>query len=70
LGEVNFTVLDNGIGIHIPKNGLLEVFGNRPFVNDVQGIKDSVISRDMKLCKDGVKAMFIKDKKIYTIKMK
>jgi hypothetical protein len=70
VGEVNMTVLDNGVAIVIPKDGVLEVFANRPHDNNVKSVHDPVISTDMKLCKEGTRAMFIRNNEIYDIKMK
>jgi len=70
VGDINMTTLDNGVCIMIPENGILEVFGNKPFVNDVKSIHDPVIETDMRLCKNGTTAMFHKGKSLYTIKMK
>jgi hypothetical protein len=70
VGEVNMTVLDNGIAIVIPKDGVLEAFSNKPHISDVKSIHDQVINTGMKLCNDGTKAMFIRDNEIYTISMK
>lgn len=69
IGDVNMTVLDNGIAVMILKEGALEAFGNRPFVGDIKSIRDPVITPDMRLCKDGTRAMFIRGNEIYTIKM-
>jgi len=69
IGDINMITLDNGVCIIIPENGILEVFGNKPFVNDVKSIHDPVITTDMRLCKDGTSAMFFKDKTLYSIRM-
>lgn len=70
VAEVNMTVLDNGVAIMIPKDGLLELSSNKAFINDVKSVEDPAITSDMKLCKDGIKARFIKDKTLYQISMK
>jgi hypothetical protein len=71
IGDVNMTVLDNGVAIMIPNDGVLEAFSNRPFVSgDVKSIHDPVITTDMRLCRDGTTAMFIRGNEIYKISMK
>lgn len=67
--DVNMIVLDNGIAITIPRSGVLEAYGNKPFVNDIKSIQDPVIDTGMKLCHVGNKAMFINDCEIHTISM-
>ena len=70
IGDINMITLDNGVCILIPENGVLEAFGNRPFVNDVKSIHDPLITTDMRLCKDGTKAMIFENNKLFSIKMK
>lgn len=67
---INFTVLDNGIVIHINENEELEIFSNKKYSNTVKVIDDNTISGDMKLFKDGVNVVFAKGKKLYRLKMK
>ena len=66
---INFTVLDNGIVIHINENEEIEIFSNKKDSNTVKIIDSSVISGDMKLFNDGIQVIFAKGKKMYRLKM-
>lgn len=68
--EINFVVLDNNVAIMIPKDSYLEAFGNKPFASNIKSVNDPSITTDMKLAKDGTKALFFKGKKLYSISMK
>jgi len=67
---INFTVLENGIVVHINDNEEVEVFSNKKDVNTVKVIDSSVISGDMRLFSDGARVVFAKGKKMYRLKMK
>ncbi len=67
---INFTVLENGLVIHINENEELELFSNHKDKNTVKVIDNSLISGDMKLFNDGVQVVFAKGKKLYKLKMK
>ena len=67
---INFTVLENGIVVHINENEEIEVFSNKKESNTVKAISNSVISGDMKMFNDGVQVVFAKGKKLYRLKMK
>ena len=67
---LNFTVLDNGVCIMITDDDAIEIFLNRVDKSQVKRIEDPVINSSMKLCKNGTKAMFFRDNKLYEIKMK
>ena len=67
---INFTVLENGIVAHINENEEIEIFSNKKESNTLKVINDDVISGDMKLFNDGVKVLFSKGKKLYSLKMK
>lgn len=67
---INFTVLDNGIVIHINENEEIEIFSNKKDANKVKVIDSPVISGDMKLFNDGTQVVFVKGKKLYRLKMK
>jgi hypothetical protein len=67
---INFTVLDNGIVVHINENEELEIFSNKKDSSTIKVIDNSLISGDMKLFNDGVQVMFSKGKKLYKLKMK
>jgi len=67
---INFTVLENGIVVHINENEEIEIFSNKKDSNTLKVIDNDVISGDMKLFNDGVKVLFAKGKKLYNLKMK
>jgi hypothetical protein len=67
---INFTVLDNGLVIHINENEELEIFSNKKESATVKVIDNSAISGDMKLFSDGMQVIFAKGKKLYKLEMK
>jgi serine/threonine protein kinase len=67
---INFTVLDNGIVVHINENEELEIFSNKKDSGTVKVIDNNLIQGDMKLFSDGMQVMFSKGKKLYKLKMK
>ena len=68
---INFVVLPNGIVAHIPHDGEFEVFSKFWYQqNKVKQIKNDSISMDMTLVNDGMKVMFTKKGKIYSISVK
>ena len=67
---INFTVLDNGIVVHINENEEIEIFSNQKDSNKVKVVDNDAIDGDMKLFSDGVKVVFAKGKKLYGLKMK
>lgn len=67
---INFIVLDNGIVVHINEEEELEIFSNKKDSADVRVIDSDTITGDMKLFQDGMKVMFAKGEKLYSLKMK
>ena len=67
---INFTILENGLVVHINEDEELEVFSNKKDSTTLKVIDDPVITGDMKLFNDGVKVIFAKGKKLYSLKMK
>jgi len=67
---INFVTLDNGVCIMINDDDSVEIFLNRIDKDDVKRIEDPDVDSTMKLFKDGVTALFTKDNKLYSIKMK
>lgn len=68
--SINFTTLDNGVCILITHDDAIEIFLNRIDKDQVKRIEDPIIDSSMRLCKDGTKLMFFKDKTLNEIKMK
>jgi hypothetical protein len=67
---INFTVLDNGVVVHINENEEIEIFFNKEDSNTLKVIDSPLISGDMKLFNDGNHVIFSKGKKLYKLKMK
>ncbi len=67
---INFTVLDNGIVVHINEDEEMEIFSNKKDSSTVKVIDNSAIHGDMKLFNDGMQVVFAKGKKLYRLKMK
>lgn len=66
----NFVVLDNGICVHLTDDEEIEVFSNKKDSASMKVISDQNITGDVKLMKQGIKLMFSKNNKLYSIKMK
>lgn len=67
---INFTVLDNGVVIHVNEDEEMEIFLNKIGKNNVKVIDSSSIRGDMRLFADGTNVLFSEKNKIYKIKMK
>jgi hypothetical protein len=69
LAGLNFTVLDNGVCVHIDEDENIDIFHvNKPDV--VKQIIDDVIDQDMILCHKGANVMFTKENAIYSVTMR
>lgn len=64
---LNFTVLDNGICVHIDEDENIELFNK---LSNAKSVTDDVISQDMMLCHKGAQVMFTKENAIYSMSMK
>ncbi len=67
---VNFTVLDNGVGIQITDDDAVEIFFNKPEKGDLKRIEDPEIDSSMRLVKDGTRVLFFKGNKLHSMKMR
>jgi hypothetical protein len=70
---VNFTVLDNGLAIHITDDDAVEIFFNDSTSKkawDLKRIEDPAIDSSMRLCKDGTRVLFFKGNKLHSMKMR
>jgi len=67
---VNFAVLENGVVVHISDDEQIEIFSNKKGSSSLKVINDPVIGEDMKLYRDGVKVIFVKDNELFRIKVK
>lgn len=68
--QINFVVLDSGICVHLNSDGEVEVFKDTKDSTSLKVIQDPAITDDMKLMKNGVKLIFSKDDKLYSMAMK
>lgn len=66
---INFTVLDNGVVVHINEDEEIEIFSNKKDSTTVKVLHSNVIDGDMKLFCDGAKVLFSKDKKLHSLSM-
>ncbi len=67
-GNINFTVLDNGIAVAINEENAVEVFVNQIGHDRMDVIKDPDIQYSLKLCKDGIITKFFKSNGLYSIR--
>jgi len=68
--SINFSVLDNGICASIEDNNTMDLFRNIPNDPDLKSISDPEINQSMRLCTDGIRILFSRENKLYTIKMR
>jgi hypothetical protein len=66
---INFTVLDNGICVHINEKEEIELFFNKKGKNDIKVVQDDSLA-DAKLFSNGNLTLIAKDDILYSIKMK
>jgi hypothetical protein len=66
-GELNFVTLDNGVAIHIPRDGRLEIFSRSPADDRVKIVQDPMITADMALLKAGVHVLCAKAGTLYRL---
>lgn len=68
--DINFTILDNGICVHLTDEEKLELFVVSRDSGDIKEIEDpTILSGDIKLFSYGVQTYFIKGNKVYSLKM-
>lgn len=56
--DINFAVLPNGICVHIPEDGRVEVFSNDPASTKARNIHDPKVTSKMRLGVSGTKIVF------------
>jgi hypothetical protein len=69
VSDINFTVLDTGVVLHMSDTGTLEVFKAYPGTKDIVEIDDQAIDTDCILLKQGNQAMFARGEKLYKFSM-
>jgi len=67
---INFVTLENGVVISINGDDSLEIFSQNPKHPKMKVVKDPQIDSSMTLSKDGIRVLFQKDKRIFSLKMK
>ena len=67
---LNFTVSDAGVCVLITEEEKVEIFSNKMNNGSLKEMDDPAVSSDMRLCHDGAKIMFTKNKKLYSFSMK
>lgn len=65
--NLNFTVLDNGLCVHIDEDENVEIFNK---LSNAKVVTDDVIEQDMLLFHRGATTLFTKDNAIYSVTMK
>jgi serine/threonine protein kinase len=68
--ENNFTVLDNGVCVHVCEDEKLNIFSSKVGASSVKEIQDPFVSSDMRLYNDGNMVLFVRDREIFSMKMK
>lgn len=70
-GDINFTVLDNGIVIKISEDGIMELF-NKYSSTELKKrvITDDIISTSMKLYNQNNRVVYVHNNKLYSISIK
>jgi hypothetical protein len=67
--DINFTVLDSGVCLHMNDQDELEVFSNQKSATGLKVIADPAITGDCKLYKNGTQALFARGHTLYKFRM-
>lgn len=70
LTDINFTVLDTGVCLHLNDRDELELFMSGKGAAGLKIITDTAISNDDKLFHDGMQALIARNNKLYCITMR
>lgn len=68
--DINFTVLDTGVVLHLDEEGALELFPRRKGARDVQTFEDPGVGADARLFHTGAQAYVARGTKLYKFKMR
>lgn len=68
--NIDFTVLDNGVVLHLTDEDTLEVFSRRKGSSDVKVFRDTSIQGDAKLFHTGAQALLARGSKLYKLRMR
>lgn len=68
--DINFTVLDTGVVLHLDEEGALELFSRRKGASDVQTFEDPGVGADARLFHIGAQAYVARGPKLYKFTMR
>jgi hypothetical protein len=68
--DINFTVLDSGVVLHLTDEGALEVFSRRKGDPEIKTFKDSPVGADARLFHMGAQALVARGPKLYKFTMR
>jgi hypothetical protein len=68
--DINFTVLDTGVVLHLDEEGALELFSRRKGAPDVQTFEDPGVGADARLFHTGAQAYVARGPKLYKFTMR
>lgn len=69
-GDINFSVLPNGVVVHIPEDGKVEVFSNDPTSAKTRVIQDPKINSKMRLRTSGHRVVFFTGHELFSLTMR
>lgn len=68
--DINFTVLDTGVVLHLDEEGALELFSRRAGAQEVQTFEESGVGADARLFHTGAQAYVARGPKLYKFTMR
>jgi hypothetical protein len=68
--DINFTVLDTGVVLHLTDEGVLELFSRRKGAPDIQTFQDPGVGADARLFHTGAQALVARGAKLYKFTMR
>jgi hypothetical protein len=68
--DINFVTLENGVVVHIHREGSLEIFFRKRTDDRIKIIQDQEIRTDMVLFKSGINVRFARGRKVFKMSVK
>ena len=68
--DINFTVLDTGVVLHLTDEGALEVFSRRKGATELKTFDGTAVGGDARLFHNGARALVARGPKLYEFKMR
>jgi hypothetical protein len=68
--DINFTVLDTGVVLHMTDEDALEVFSRHEGSTEIKSVRDESVGGDVKLFHVGTRALMARGNKLYKISMR